>query len=365
MNQEKIRYQVNPSIAEAKTIDTHFYLDPHAFEQSKQAIFSKCWQFVGDTDQIGEAGWVTPINFLPGLLNEPLVLTRDKSGNNHCLSNVCTHRGNMLVEKPCRLNELRCKYHGRRFHLDGKFLSMPEFKEVKNFPAPEDDLHQLPIHQFGKWLFSRLEDGPDPDLFFGDMTRRLSWMDFSKFRFRPELSRDYKVEAHWALYCENFLEGFHIPFVHAGLNAVIDYGNYTTELFKYSNLQIGIAKEGEMCFDLPEHSPDYGKKVGGFYFWVFPNMMFNFYPWGLSANIVKPTGISSCTVSFLTYVIDEDKLRQGIGANLHQVEMEDEDVVQLVQKGIRSRFYKHGRYSVTRETGTHHFHRLVAEFMNG
>ena len=116
---------------------------------------------------------------------------------------------------------------------------------------------------------------------------------------------------------------------------------------------------------LTEHSPDYGKKVGGYYFWVFPNMMFNFYPWGLSVNIVKPTGISSCTVSFLTYVIDEDKLRQGIGADLHQVEMEDEDVVQLVQKGIRSRFYKHGRYSVTRETGTHHFHRLVAEFMNG
>jgi choline monooxygenase len=37
--------------------------------------------------------------------------------------------------------------------------------------------------------------------------------------------------------------------------------------------------------------------------------------------------------------------------------------VENVQKGIRSRFYKHGRYSVTREQGTHHFHRLIAEFM--
>jgi choline monooxygenase len=69
-------------------------------------------------------------------------------------------------------------------------------------------------------------------------------------------------------------------------------------------------------------------------------------------------------VSFLSYVWDENKLRQGAGANLHQVEMEDEDVVQNVQKGIRSRFYKHGRYSVTRETGTHHFHQLIAKFMN-
>jgi choline monooxygenase len=34
-----------------------------------------------------------------------------------------------------------------------------------------------------------------------------------------------------------------------------------------------------------------------------------------------------------------------------------------VQKGIRSRFYQHGRYSVTREQGTHHFHRIISEIM--
>jgi choline monooxygenase len=45
------------------------------------------------------------------------------------------------------------------------------------------------------------------------------------------------------------------------------------------------------------------------------------------------------------------------------VEMEDEEVVEAVQKGIRSRYYGHGRYSVTREQGTHHFHRLIAQSM--
>jgi len=44
--------------------------------------------------------------------------------------------------------------------------------------------------------------------------------------------------------------------------------------------------------------------------------------------------------------------------------MEDEEIVQKVQRGVRSRFYKHGRYSVTKERGTHHFHRLLAEFLN-
>jgi len=65
-------------------------------------------------------------------------------------------------------------------------------------------------------------------------------------------------------------------------------------------------------------------------------------------------------VRFLTYVSDDSKLNRG---GLDMVELEDEEVVQNVQKGIRSRFYKHGRYSVKREQGTHHFHSLIAEFM--
>jgi choline monooxygenase len=356
-------FYIDPDIAKAKTISTDFYLNPHYFEEAKEKIFSPTWQFVGDSDQVKEAGWVTPVNMLEDYLNEPLLITRDKQDVIHCISNVCTHRGNIIVERACKLADLRCKYHGRKFLLDGTFQSMPEFKEVENFPTEDDNLHKLPMFTLGKLLFASLQPKYTASHFFGDMQKRIDWMPFEKFHFRPELSRDYTVQANWALYCENYLEGFHIPFVHAGLNAVLDYGNYTTELFRYSNLQVGLAKGDDLVFDLPTSSADYGKNVVGYYFWVFPNMMFNFYPWGLSINIVKPIGISTSKVSFLSYVWDESKLRQGAGANLHQVEMEDEDVVQQVQKGIRSRFYQHGRYSVKREQGTHHFHQLIAEFM--
>jgi len=127
---------------------------------------------------------------------------------------------------------------------------------------------------------------------------------------------------------------------------------------------LGLAKENEPCFDLPSTSPDYGKRVAGYYFWVFPNMMFNFYPWGLSLNIVQPLGVSETKVSFLTYVFDKSKLNTGAGSGLDEVEHEDEEVVENVQKGVRSRFYSHGRYSPKREQGTHHFHSLIAEFIH-
>jgi hypothetical protein len=133
--------------------------------------------------------------------------------------------------------------------------------------------------------------------------------------------KEYEVDAHWALYCENYLEGFHIPYVHKSLNAIVDYGTYTTETFRYSSVQTGFEEDG---------------KIAARYLFVFPNLMFNFYPWGISVNIVRPVSPSKSVVEFLSYVRDESKLNEGAGADLLSVEMEDEAVVESVQKGIRS-----------------------------
>ncbi len=356
-------FHIDSNIAKAKTISTAYYNSEKYFELSKTKIFESSWQFIPDADHVKEIDAAHPFILLENCLDEPLVLTKDKENKIRCLSNVCTHRGNLLVYKPCKLHALVCKYHGRRFSYDGKFVSMPEFKEVENFPTKEDDLHELSLFQWGKFLFTSIDPKIPAKEIYGDIQRRLEWFPMDSLQFREDLSKDYVVKANWALYCENYLEGFHIPFVHAGLNEVLDFGNYTTEVFRYSNLQIGIAKDGDACFDLPKSSPDYGKNIAGYYFWAFPNVMLNFYPWGISVNLVKPISVNETKVSFLIYVTDASKLNMGAGGDLHNVEMEDEEVVENVQRGVRSRFYRHGRYSVTREQGTHHFHSLIAEFI--
>jgi choline monooxygenase len=360
-------YFVDPDIAKAKTINADFYTSPEAFEQCKEKVFAPSWQFIGHENLVKENGDVYPFTLLENYLDEPLLLTKDKTGGLNLLSNVCTHRGNIITDKACKLNNLRCRYHGRMFNLDGHFVSMPEFKEVENFPTEADNLPKLELFKWGKLLFTSVNAQhalAPADVIFKDMMERVNWMPLGDFKFDPELSRVFNVKANWALYCENYLEGFHIPFVHIGLNAVIDYGDYATELFfPYSSLQLGLAKTPENCFDLPVTSPDYGKNVAAYYFWAFPNMMFNFYPWGLSINMVEPVSPGQCRVKFFSYVWDASKLNKGAGSALDKIEKEDEEIVENVQRGVRSRFYKHGRYSVTREQGTHHFHRILAGFM--
>ena len=358
------KFSVKKNIAKAKTISTDIYTSAEAYEVFKEKIFASSWQFIGDTDLVKEKSSCHPFTLLNGYLNEPLLLTKDEQEKIHCLSNVCTHRGNLLIYEPCKTSNLRCKYHGRLFQLDGKFKSMPEFKEVENFPTEDDDLHELSLFQWEKLLFTTLNKKYKPQVFFKDMMKRVEFLPLNQFNFRPDLSKEYFINANWALYCENYLEGFHIPFVHSGLNAAIDFSDYTTELFfPFSSVQIGISKTGESYFDLPGSSPEYGKKVAAYYFWVFPNMMFNFYPWGLSVNLVQPLAVNKTKVSFLTYIWKEELRGAGAGGDLDKVEREDEEIVQQVQKGIHSRFYKQGRYSVAREKGTHHFHQLLAEFI--
>jgi choline monooxygenase len=356
---------VHPDISQAQTISTEVYNSPVFFEMAKEKIFASGWQWAGDTSLVAHPGSCHPFTLLENYIHEPLLLTRDLQGTLHCLSNVCTHRGNLLINEDCKTPNIRCKYHGRLFKLDGSFKSMPEFNEVKNFPSPGDDLPKLPLFQWGNFLFTSLGQQLPPELFFKEMMDRVSWLPLQEFQYRPDLSREYHINANWALYVENYLEGFHIPFVHEGLNAALDFSDYSTELFfPFSSLQLGIGKTGEDCFILPESSADYGKKLAAYYFWVFPNMMFNFYPWGLSINIVEPQAVNKTKVRFISYVWKDDLREKGAGTNLDKVEMEDEEIVEQVQKGVQSRFYKHGRYSVTREKGTHHFHRLLAQFLS-
>ena len=359
------RVEIDSDIRAAATLPARVYSDPGYFQLQQQNVFAKSWQWAADAGRVKAPGHVFPFTLLEGCLDEPLVITSDDDAELRCLSNVCTHRGALVVEGEGHLKSLRCRYHGRRFGLDGSFVSMPEFDETKDFPSAADCLPRLPLEKWGPLLFTSLDPAVPFSEWIAPVSDRVSWMPLDEFRRDAKTSRDYLIGANWALYCDNYLEEFHIPYVHAGLSEQLDYSSYYTEVFPHGSLQMGIARAGETVFDLPSNHPDFGKRVAAFYFWLFPNIMLNFYPWGLSLNVVYPLGPARTRVSFISYVWNESLREQGVGANLHKVEMEDEEVVESVQRGVSSRLYDRGRYSARREVGTHHFHRLLAQSMNG
>jgi choline monooxygenase len=121
------------------------------FDQMIVKVFAQIWQFAGETTKVAQPQQIYPFSFLEFRLEEPMLLT-NVDGELSCISNVCTHRGNILCHSPGKSRQITCAHHGRRFNLQGEFQHMPQFKEGLNFPRKADDLTRFPLLQWGPWL---------------------------------------------------------------------------------------------------------------------------------------------------------------------------------------------------------------------
>jgi choline monooxygenase len=353
-------FEIDADIRRARTPPPELYFDPGLFARVSTQVLARSWHLIADATALPTPGWVRPLKLLAGGLDEPVVLACAGDGGLHCFSNVCTHRGNLVVEREQQASALRCRYHGRRFGLDGRFLAMPEFEGALGFPSPEDDLTHVPLARLQRFVFASLAPGHPFAELAAPVEDRVGWLASAGFAPEPARARSFTVQANWALYVDNYLEGFHIPYVHRELAQTVEYESYETILHPRGTLQIALAARAEDAFAPPPDAPDHGRQVAAYYFWLFPTTMLNFYPWGLSVNLVVPLSPMQTRVEFLAYVADPARLDRGAGAALDQVEHEDEAVVESVQQGMQARLAHRGRYSPTRETGIHHFHRLLA-----
>ena len=347
---------IDADIRQARTLPSRFYTDPEQFNRLK-SVFSG-WQFAAHSSELA-AHTIQPLEHIEAINGESMILVQ--GDETRCMSNVCTHRGMRLALEPCTKKSLQCRYHGRTFNLDGSFRHMAEFEQVYNFPDEGDDLPQFPLKQWMGMFFTAQGEGMD--LPWKMLEERLGFLNPESFTHDETRDRDHSVDANWLLYVDNFLEGFHIPYVHPELNQALDYSGYVTETFDGGVIQIGKAMEGDVKFDLPAGHPDEGQDIAAYYLWLFPNMMFNFYPWGLSLNIVVPVSHNSCRVLYRGYVRDAELANKGAGSVLDIVEDQDQWVIEEVQRGMESSVYDRGRYSPTKEQGVHHFHRMLARFL--
>ncbi len=350
------KFSINPNITQAETLSSEFYVNPEIFIDCKEKIFAPSWQFITHSSTFNDHT-IFPFSFLKGYIDEPLLLIKNEDVIN-CYSNVCTHRAHLVASQPCNINKLRCPYHGRTYNLDGSFKSMKGFEDVKNFPTERDNLQSIPTLKWNNFIFASLNPSIDITPVLNDIEMRLPNFPFDELTYDENNSASWEIDAHWALYCENYLEGFHVPFVHKGLAKDIDVGTYETQLLENGVLQIA---EGEETIEILKDPRNPSRNIYGLYYWIFPNIMLNFYSWGLSVNIIEPVSREKTRVRFLSYSIGSIAQPKEGEASLERVELEDQSVVQSVQKGIKSRYYKRGRYSPTHEKGVHHFHGLLAD----
>lgn len=331
---------IDPDLRVARTPPPAWYTDPAVHDQLVRSALTRSWRLI--LPVAPPSATVVPFE----LAGQPLLWTQGDDGAERVVSNVCTHRSATMVDAPCSVRTIRCPYHGRRFRLDGAVAAAPGFDAL-----PDDPLPAFPVARLGPWRFTALRDPPEFARWMAPLHRALPDYPWDELAAEPTQSRTFAIEVPWTVYVENYLEGFHIPYVHPELASALDLDAYQQEPSEFGTLQLGLARDGEPTVP--------GTGYAALYFWLWPTTMINVYPWGVSLNHVEPSGFGRCTVDFQPWVLDPTHRNHGAGGDLDRVERQDQDVIRRVWNGLRAPFAVRGRYSPTHESGVHRFHQLL------
>ena len=173
--------------------------------------------------------------------------------------------------------------------------------------------------------------------------------------------RHYSFDCNWKVFVDNYLDGgYHVPYLHKGLNSVLDYNQYMIENGDHFCLQwspiVSLGAEAE--------TGAVRKSDRALYYWIYPNFMINHYEGVMDTNLVIPRGLNKTEVIFDFYfpdVIDAaERNRNRASIEIGQrIQDEDVSICKSVQRGLNSRAYNAGRLSVRREAGEHLFHQLL------
>jgi choline monooxygenase len=358
--------QIDCDVARAWTLPSYLYTDPATFAAEKEKIFARSWQVVGHRDQVTNAGDY----FTTELVGEPLLIVRGADGKLRGFYNVCRHRAGPPAEGCGSRKLFRCGYHGWTYGLDGTLISATEIEGVEGFRPEDFALTPVRTEEWFGFIFVNLDpvnlDAQARPLrdSLGELPTQAEKFDFAGMKLFER--RTYDMKCNWKTYVDNYLEGYHLPSVHPGLNRELDFNAYVVEPYGRHVRQFSPIRGAQPGDTTPRRYQEAGEDLTTDYFWIFPNWMLNCYPDNISLNIVVPLEPGRSLAIFEWYLPEKDHGSPAAKASVEfsdQIQMEDIGICEIVQKNLRSRSYSRGRFSVKQEKGVHAFHRMYAEQM--
>ncbi len=340
-------------VERAKTIPSRWYFDPEIHRFELETLFARTWQAVGHVSRLPQTG----SHFRADVADNPTLIVRDNAQQALAFYNVCRHRGGPLAIADGCSKVLQCKYHGWTYTLEGMLRGVPDFAHTELFDKRDFGLAPLPLQIWDGLIFVCLRGSAVPlaDIVAG-ISERIAPQQLAAKQFHSRVS--YDIACNWKVYADNYLEGYHLPIVHPELSKLLDYRQYVTETYPWYSLQFSpMRKEANFYSD---------GEGQAFYYYIFPNLMLNILPGRLQTNFILPLSPNRCRVIFDYYydditspqaerIIAEDKVYS------EQIQQEDIEICEHVQKGLESDGYDQGRFSPRRESGVHHFQALLKQ----
>ena len=353
-------------VEKAETLPASWYTDPEFDALDREFIFGRTWQYVGYEAKAPNPGdW-----FLADVAGKPLIIVRGNDQKLRAFFNVCRHRGGPLATSDGSGRVLQCRYHGWSYSLDGRLAGAPHFDNVADFDRKNCKLAEVNLTTWETLVFVNLAKNPShtiEEVFAGARERTKGCPVHTK-RFHRRIV--YQAACNWKVYMDNYLEGYHVPFVHPGLTSVLQFDNYITDIHPHYILQTSpfsnggtnpYAADGSVPQDDQTEKEQEKEMV---YYCVYPNFMLNLTGSRLQVNLIVPRSADRTDIIF-DYFYDDIETPGASNQMARDIEFSDlvqaEDIAicEHVQRGLGSGSYDRGRICVTYEHGMHHFQNLI------
>jgi choline monooxygenase len=336
-------------------LEPNLYLEPEIVRLEQEAIFERTWQLAGHVADLAEPGsYITT-----DVVDQPVLVVRDHDGEIRAFRNVCRHRGSRLLAGSGQCGKaIRCLYHGWTYKLDGRLIGVPEGREIPDLEKPRLGLHQVRAEVFCGLIFVNLDLGAAPlGERLGGLAERLARYDL------PNLTRfgtggDVQP-ANWKVVVENYIEGYHIPIAHPSLMRLLDYQRYDVEVhddwvwFEAPMRDKPSDNRLERVYQrLVKPAPGLGtedRRVWRFVL-IYPNTTIDLYPDQVNTWRLWPDGADITRDEWGMFRHPDapaaSRVVQKINNVLNTTVLkEDVDLVDNVQRGIRTRGYHPGPLS--------------------
>jgi choline monooxygenase len=378
----------------ASTLIPDAYTSPEFHALELERIFGRSWVPVCVSDEVGEPGSFVVVD----VAGRSLIVCRNRSGELRAHHNVCRHRGSRLLldDERGRVERFfQCPYHAWAYDLDGTCLGTPLFtpeagiprdqqgafdmSDVQSFDKAEHGLYPARVDTWASIVFVCLDpEAPSLADELGDLPERLAGYRLAEHRLLRRV--EYEIAANWKLVAENFMEYYHLPWVHPGLVKVSPLKAHfrwqgTGTYVGFCTSPIAANTEDGGWLGIPALSTlDHEDATSARFVWLFPSIAVNVLPNHTFLLLTRPT--SAGTTQEVAYLLAHpecsdragDALEtevEGLLAFWDEVNREDIAIVERVQAGLADPAYTGGRMCYRFEEPVHRFQNMVIDRVLG
>ena len=339
------------------------YTDNDFWIKECDTVLSNGWLFVGFVHEFKKAGDVQPI-FIAG---KPILIIKNENEEIKAFHNVCSHRCLKLVNEKKNIGKLiRCPYHAWSYDLQGNLKAAPHIggtnnHKPKGFNFKEHGLKSIRIHIWNDWIFINLNGKAKKFIEYAKpLFSKFKDLDFNKLKYTATLDFG-KINTNWKFLIENFIEPYHVQFVHKTTTNQPLKDHYTIV-------------DG-MCYgsgvDVKEEDSKNSKalSVSSKYLSLFPNFIIGtYYPNQVGVYLNIPINPNTTIQKRIIYTVDGSKMsKEDIDITKKiwwSVHKEDHEMCERLQEGRSSPASNEGGLlSPHWEDGVKAFQKLIIQSM--